>query len=486
MKLDRWITPVVVLLCIGLGGCYGCKPPSGRVIPTSTSSEEALELFLKGREALDALRLEEAHSFFKESVAKDPEFAMAHLGLAESSPTEEEFRNHLLRAMMRARTITEGERLLIRAVHAGHTHNLNAEFEYFSQVARRYPDDERAQVRLGDFYFARDNAAMAIRSYRKALELTPEFVVPYRRLAEAYASGGKFKEAEKATKKYLKKYSAEASAHNLYGALLMKAGRFEESNAAYEQARSLAPGDTEATIGIGNNLLFLGQGGQARAEFRKLLEQAPDEATKTTAYTWLVAALVHEGDIDAALAELRKAYEEIDPGENPLGAAEILELLGNVMLETGDPEGAITQFTKRLDLIQGAAINEYDKRLARGDHLYYEARVALDRQDPETARDKMADYRRIVGEHWVAGASERYNELMGRVELAEGSPQMAIRRLLLAGRDDPRIMYVTATAYRQFDERKWRSICERLVNYNEPDFGLAYVRAKAQQQLADL
>ena len=44
-------------------------------------------------------------------------------------------------------------------------------------------------------------------------------------------------------------------------------------------------------------------------------------------------------------------------------------------------------------------------------------------------------------------------------------------------------MYLTALAYREFDEQKWKTMCQNVVNFNEPDFELAFVRFKARQQL---
>jgi hypothetical protein len=98
----------------------------------------------------------------------------------------------------------------------------------------------------------------------------------------------------------------------------------------------------------------------------------------------------------------------------------------------------------------------------------------------------VSEYRSIVGQEWVVGANERFNELEGLIQFAEGNPQMAVRRLLLAGRKNPRIMYLTALAFREVDQRKSSEICRSIVSFNEPHLELAYVRSKARRLLADL
>jgi tetratricopeptide (TPR) repeat protein len=483
MRGKRWIGLALALACLGLGGCKEQHP---RVIPVSTSSDEARELYFKGRDALEGLRSEEAHAYFARAVREDPEFALAHLGLAESAPTEKEFGDSLRRAMHRSRTVTEGERLLIRAVHARTTHNLNAEFEYSNQAATRYPDDERARLRLADFYLRGGNTAEAIRGYRKALDIAPEFTLPYLRLGEAYRIAGNFREAENALGHYVELNRSEPAAHNSLARLLMKAGRFEASIAEYEEALRLDPDDGDAPIGIGNNQLFLGRIDEARAKFRELLDRTADDAIRREALRWVVATYLHEEATGRALEELQSAVASIEPDRDPLAVAELLELMGNVLLESGRPDQAMARFAESLDLIERANISEPEKKLARGRHVYYEGRVAIANDDLATAREKISEYRAIVGQRRIPGAFEKFNELKALIQLAEGDDEKAVRRLLLVTKKNPRIIYLTALAYRDLDANKSRNGCKRLVNFNEPDFELAYVRAKAQRMLADL
>jgi hypothetical protein len=62
--------------------------PKG-TIPITTSSAEARNLYLQGRDLAE--KLHGTHALFAKAVAKDPDFALAHLQLANTAPSAKEF-----------------------------------------------------------------------------------------------------------------------------------------------------------------------------------------------------------------------------------------------------------------------------------------------------------------------------------------------------------------------------------------------------------
>ena len=54
-------------------------------IPITTSSEEARQLYVKGRDLAEKLRATDARSLYAQAAAKDRGFALAHLGLANTA-----------------------------------------------------------------------------------------------------------------------------------------------------------------------------------------------------------------------------------------------------------------------------------------------------------------------------------------------------------------------------------------------------------------
>src|SRR4051812_7460339 len=64
---------------------------SASKIPVTTSSEEAKQLYLKGRDLAEKLRATDARKLYEQAAQEDPSFTMAYVGLANTSGTTKEF-----------------------------------------------------------------------------------------------------------------------------------------------------------------------------------------------------------------------------------------------------------------------------------------------------------------------------------------------------------------------------------------------------------
>src|SRR5689334_14041290 len=117
---------VCMIVCVlALVGCSAAgsattkaKSPADKV-PITTSSEEAKELYLKGRDLAEKLRATDAHAYYEKAVALDPNFALAYVGLANTSGTAKEFVANVQQAVTLAPKVSEGERHVILGLEAG-------------------------------------------------------------------------------------------------------------------------------------------------------------------------------------------------------------------------------------------------------------------------------------------------------------------------------------------------------------------------------
>src|SRR5262249_7044651 len=118
----------VAAVAIGiLLGCSNTSAGSGSVaansdndkIPVTTSSEEARKEFLAGRDLAEKLLITDSLQHYDKAIALDPNFAVAELNRATSSPTAKEFFEHLKKAVALADKASKGERLLILGTEAG-------------------------------------------------------------------------------------------------------------------------------------------------------------------------------------------------------------------------------------------------------------------------------------------------------------------------------------------------------------------------------
>src|ERR1043165_3463323 len=84
------------------------KAPAEKVAIT-TSSEEARQLYIKGRDLFEKLRATDAYALFNQAVAKDADFALAHLGMAQTAASTKEFFDSLNKALATMNKATPGE-----------------------------------------------------------------------------------------------------------------------------------------------------------------------------------------------------------------------------------------------------------------------------------------------------------------------------------------------------------------------------------------
>jgi hypothetical protein len=66
-------------------------------IPVTTSSDEARKEFFAGRDLSEKLRITDSLAHFDKAISLDPNFALAELNRAQTSPTGKEFFEHLKR-----------------------------------------------------------------------------------------------------------------------------------------------------------------------------------------------------------------------------------------------------------------------------------------------------------------------------------------------------------------------------------------------------
>jgi tetratricopeptide (TPR) repeat protein len=275
-------------------------------IPITTSSEEARQLYVKGRDLAEKLRATDGRALYEQAVAKDKTFALAHLGLANTAGTAKEFFDSLGQAVVLSAKTSEPERLLIAGVDAGAKGDVTRQREAFTKLVAAFPNDERAHNLLGGYYFGRQEYAAAVAEYEKAIAINPSFSQPYNQMGYAYRFLYKYPEAEKAFKKYIELIPGDPNPFDSYAELLMKTGRFEESIKNYEKALAIDKNFVASWVGIGNNRMFMGQGDKAREAFAHVTAIARNDGEKRLALFWSAMSYVHEGATDKAIAEIEK------------------------------------------------------------------------------------------------------------------------------------------------------------------------------------
>jgi tetratricopeptide (TPR) repeat protein len=451
-------------------------------IPITTSSDEARQLYLKGRDLAERLRATDAHRFYQQAVEKDGNFALAYVGLATTSGSTREFIEAATRAASLAGQVSEGERLIIRAIEAGLKGEPATVLASYTELVKRFPNDERAHTLLANTYFGRQDYETAVQHFTKATSINPSFSQPYNQLGYAYRFLERYDEAEKAFKTYTELIPNDPNPYDSYAELLMKMGRFDESIKMYEKALSIDRNFVASYIGIGNNYLAMGRPGEARTAFAKIATIARNTGERRTSHFWTAAAYVHEGATDKALSELKASYALADAEHDTGSMSGDLTQMADVLLEAGRPADALAKYNEALELVNKSQLPEEVKAATRRTHVFEEGRIAAVKKDVPRAKAKSAEYVRVIADRKRPFEVRQQHELAGMVALADKQYTQALQEFQQANQQDPRILYLAAVAAQGAGDAALASkLAERAAKFNGLSFNYAYVRNRAQK-----
>lgn len=284
------------------------KAAAGREIPVTTSVPAAREAFLKGREAVDNVRIAQARPHFEEAVRLDPKFALAHAYLSVGQPKAKAL-ELLAKAVRLAVGHDAAERAWIELYQAQRQGDAPKARALRQRLAELAPGDWRVALQLGTqaMFIDRDRKA-AISHLRRATELSPSSGEPYNMLGYAHANAGEYDAALAAIRRYAELKPGEANAQDSLGEILAMAGKLEESAAAFERAAGLNAKNWIAWEGAAMAHGLRGNFDAARTA----LARAREAATALKDKLWL--------DVDVA-----KTYEaegKVDEGMKALDAME--------------------------------------------------------------------------------------------------------------------------------------------------------------------
>jgi serine/threonine protein kinase/Flp pilus assembly protein TadD len=226
-----------------------------RVADVTTTSMEAYNYFLRGREAFEKYYFDEARQFFEKAVEIDATFASAYLGLAGAYDWLGDI-NAMNDALGKAKTysekITEKERLYIEASYAGGIEkDPEKMFTIFKQMAKKYPKEKQVHYYLGNNFGVRGMFNEAIEEHNKALELDPSFGEALNMLAYIYSEMGDYEKGIEYFQRFAAVSPGDANPFDGMGEMYLKMGKLDEAIAKYKEALKIKPDFPYANWSLG-------------------------------------------------------------------------------------------------------------------------------------------------------------------------------------------------------------------------------------------
>jgi tetratricopeptide (TPR) repeat protein len=455
-------------------------------VPVTTSSAEAREQYIKGRNLGENLRAHDSRAFLEQAAAKDPDMALAQYSLATNAPTAKDFFDHLKKAVALADKASEGERLMILGLQAGANADPKLQREYYERLTSAYPNDERAHFLLGNAYFGLQDYTRAIAEYEKSVELNSDYAPAYNLLGYARRAENQFDRAEEAFKKYIALIPNDPNPYDSYAELLMKMGRFDESMAMYRKALATDSHFGNSHVGIACNLMFQGKHQAARAELWKLYEGARNDGDRRLALFSSAVTYADEGKMDQALVELQKEFAVAEKISDSAAMAADLIAMGDIALEAGKPEAARGHYVRSLEMQVRSGSSPEVKENAKLNHHYNLGRVALAAGDLSGAKEHAKTYLEGATAKNNGGEIKLAHELAGAIALREKQYDKALDELGQGNQQNPYTLYRLGLAYQgKGDQAKASEFFKQAAEQNTlPALNYAFVRGKAKRMKA--
>jgi len=479
------LLPVLLLVVFVIALGEGRKKDEGKM-PVTTPSSEALSQFLEGRTLAENLRQTDAIEHFQKALEKDPNFAMAHLYLAQSAGTAKEFFDHLKQAVALSDKVSEGERLWILGSEAGSHADAMKQRELYQKLVTLFPSDERALTLLGVNYFGEQDYAKAVEYLKKATVVAPAYAPAYNMLGYAHRFLNQFADAEAAFKKYTELIPNDPNPYDSYAELLLKTGRFDDAITQYRKALSVNPQFTGSYNGIAAALMYMGKYNEALAELQKAYDTARNDGERRAALFAKTVVYVDQGKPDLALQEMDKQYAIAEKTDDAASMAGDLTAMGNILLEMGKYDDAKGRFDKAADIVAQSDLPAAVKENVKMFRHYNAAQVALMKKDFKTANSELDQFRQRAEASKNENQKRLVHEASGMVALEQKNYDATIAELEQANQQNPYNHYRIALAYQaKGDKDKAKQYFMRAAKFNDlPLLNYAFIRTKAEKMLA--
>jgi serine/threonine protein kinase/tetratricopeptide (TPR) repeat protein len=329
------------------------EAPARPIVELTTSSLEAYNYFLRGREDLEKFYFADAKRFLEKALALDPEFAFAYLVLAnaENQLNDLNARARAVKeAYRRSAKTSEKERLMIAAEYARSIEqDPDKALRGYQELARRFPDDKYAQFGLGYCYEGRQDYPAAAEALGKAVALDPNFGYALNQLAYIRAKMGQFDEALGLFERYAAISPGDANPLDSIAELYVRMGQLDRAEAKYREALELRP-DFFSTCASLYYTTALKEGYPAAAGWLVELEARAPTASAKLQSLWLTAFTDYLlGRWEPALGRFAEFRRQAGAAGTAYYAAVADWISGFILRDMGRSDEALAAFQGFLD-----------------------------------------------------------------------------------------------------------------------------------------
>jgi tetratricopeptide (TPR) repeat protein len=301
------------------------------IVPVTTKSAEARELYLHAMVKLENLHGEEAMQDMRKAVQLDPDFALANVII--SFPTIDPIVDPAEQVAAREKAnaakskVSRGEQLIIEWVTNSTEGRYVPAIQAMNEVMDEYPNDKHLAWLAGVWLENQQQWKRAIPIFERAIKLDAEFAAPLNEAAYCYARYRMYDKAFDAMQRYIGLLPNEANPQDSYAEILRMGGKFDDSLVHYHASLKIDPGFVESQLGIADTYALMGDEQRARSEYEIAIARA---RSRSQAANWRLNAAVtylREGNLSGADYAFRAAAKQAHQDDLALPEAEAYRMM---------------------------------------------------------------------------------------------------------------------------------------------------------------
>jgi len=337
MSRNHFLTAVLFTVCFGtFAAALESAPREQGVLPITTKSVAARQLFVDGLVKLQNLHGPEAMEAFHKAVQLDPDFALANIMISFESVDPSVDPAEKVAARDRANAakskVSRGEQLVIDWLTNSSEGRMVPAIQAMNEVLEQFPRDKFVAWLGAVWVENQQQIARAIPMFERVVELNPDFAPPLNELAYCYARTRNFDKAFTTMQRYITLLPNESNPQDSYAEILRMAGHFDEALVHYRASLKIDPAFVYSQLGIADTYALKGDQPRARAEYALAILHA---SSKTEAATWgLQSAItfIRERDFAGADAALRGVAKSAHQNDLAVPEAEAYRTMASYQL----------------------------------------------------------------------------------------------------------------------------------------------------------
>ncbi len=397
----------------------------------TTTSMEAYNSFLRGREAFDKFYFDEARQHLEKAIDFDSTFAMAYfyLSLTYESLGDTKARVETLeKAKKYSEKASDKEKLYIEILYSVLKEgDLEKTFRLLKDIVKKYPKEKRGHFYLATYYQNIKMHDQSIEEFKKALELDPDYGDALNGLAYTYTDIGDFENAIEYFKKYASVFPDDANPFDSMGEIYLRMGKLDEAISKYKEALEVKPDFFQTSRSIGYIYALKENYPAAMEWIDQYIAGAPSPGIRLDGYFWKGFYHYWLGSLDQALNDLRRARDMAEEIGNELFEAYVEWMKGRIYCDKGEFELSRKCFQSSFDFIIEYA--QPFKSFNTAFYSFHLGLVDLKQGRIDSAKSRLAKMKALLPEIDPSNknlAEFLFDILQGEALLGEGSIEKAI------------------------------------------------------------